>query len=166
MIRRKVLVVCIAVLLVIFSGLLLTSCKQETDNVFDQLYDEVETVRRGRDSVLLSGTESAYADYDFGMFENIQIPDLDMCLSIDSQSLYMLFFSTPEAGNESSSRYVLYRYDLVDHKLYGENTVQYLSDNFLFHYFQWCSDTDEANAYSLSNLGEFTFIQEENVYYN
>lgn len=164
--KRNVLIFCIAAVLAVIICIVFVFCRQKTDNVFDQLYYEVKTVGRGGDSVLLSGTETAYADFDFGMFQNIQIPDMDMCLSIDSQSLYLLFFNHPETEAWNTSYCVLYRYDVDDKKLYGEETISYLSDNFLGGYFQWCTDAGEENAYSLNDLGEYTFIFQETVNYN
>ncbi len=139
---------------------------QKTDNVFDQLYLEVKTVQKGGDSVLISGTESAYADYDFGQFENIQIPECDMCLDIDDKSLYLLFFNSKGAEKWDTSYCILYRYDMRNKKLYGESSIDYLADNFLSDYLQWCNNADNANEYSLNGLGEYSFTYQETVNYN
>ena len=86
-------------LLVFFciAAILLTavSCGEnnKTENVFERLYYEIKSVKNGNNSILLTGTQTAFADYDFGFFENIQIPDLDMCLDFDDKSLYILFFN-------------------------------------------------------------------------
>lgn len=145
--------------------LMQVSCA-ESENVFDQLYDEVKSVKKGNESVLLTGTQTAYADYDFGFFENIQIPDLDMCLDFDDQSLYILFFNHSETEEWNSSFYVLYRYDVRDKTLYGERELDYLNENFLSHYFAWWGAAKEPNAYSLKNLGTYTFLLQEQVNYN
>ena len=139
---------------------------KKTENVFDQLYYEVRSVKKGKDSILLTGTETAFADYGFGLFENIQIPDLDMCLDFDDKSLYILFFNHSETENWDTSFCVLYRYDIDDKKLYGEQSLEYLNDNFLSYYFEWCNGSNETNVYSLQNLGNYTFIPQEQVNYN
>ena len=139
---------------------------KKTENVFEQLYYEVKSVKKGKDSILLTGTQTAYADYDFGFFENIQIPDLDMCLDFDDKSLYILFFNHSETEEWNSSFYVLFRYDIDDKKLYGEQSIDYLNDNFLSYYFEWCNTAGETNVYSLQNLGNYTFSFQEQVNYN
>ena len=145
--------------------LMQVSCA-ESENVFDQLYDEVKSVKKGKNSVLLTGTQTAYADYDLGFFENIQIPDLDMCLDFDDKSLYILFFNHSETEEWNSSFYVLFRYDIDDKKLYGEQSIDYLNDNFLSYYFEWRNTAGETNVYSLQNLGNYTFSFQEQVNYN
>lgn len=115
---------------------------------------------------MLTGTQTAYADYDFGFFENIQIQDLDMCLDFDDKSLYILFFNHSEAEKWNSSFYVLYRYDIGDKKVYGEKSLDYLNDNFLSYYFEWCNASNKTNEYSLQNLGNYTFTLQEQVNYN
>ena len=151
-------------------AILLTSISctgsRKTENVFDQLYYEVKSVKKGNDSILLTGTETAFADYDLGSFENIQIPDLDMCLDFDDKSLYILFFNTSETGEWNTSFCILYRYDIDDKKLYGERSLDYLNDNFLSHFFEWCNASGKTNMYSLQNLGNYTFIFQEQVNYN
>ena len=152
-------------IVIVFTSVACTRIK-EPENIFDQLYSEVESVKKGNDSILLTGTETAYADYDFGHFENVQIPDLDMCLDIDDKSLYILFFNTSETGEWNTSFCILYRYDVDDKKLYGERSLDYLNDNFLSHFFEWCNASGETSIYSLQNLGYYTFTLQEQVYYN
>lgn len=139
---------------------------KKNDNVFDQLYYEVEAVSKGYDSILLTGTDTTYVDFDFGAFMNIQIPDLDMCLDYDNKSLYILFFNHSETEKWNTSFCVLYRYDFQDNTIYGEMPFDYLNDNFLLHYFNWCNNSEETNEYSLQDLGSYTFILQETVNYN
>ena len=148
--------------------LTLVSCAEssKTENVFDQLYNEVKSVKKGKASVLLTGTQTAFADYDFGSFENIQIPDLDMCLDYDNKSLYILFFNHSETEKWNTSLCILYRYDVYDKKLYGMKDLDYLNDNFLSHYFEWCNTAGEVNIYSLQNLGNYSFTLQEQVNFN
>jgi len=144
------------------------SCAKSKDaeNVFEELYYEVKSVKDGHSSVLLTGTSTAFADYDLGVFQNIQIPARDMALSFDEESLYILFFNHGEAKEWNTSFCVLYRYDLNDKKLYGEKDLDYLNDNFLSHYFKWCGNMQETGKFSLQDHGDYTFSLEENVTYN
>ena len=144
--------------------------KRKINNVFDQLYYEVRAVERGKNSVLLTGPENAEADYDFGHFENISIYDFNLSISYQNykndKKLYFLFsYRNEDFYSEEPIHYVLYRYDLVDGTLYGEMPLEHLESNFLMHYFEWCNVAGEENQYSLQDLGEFTFILQEYVYY-
>ncbi len=170
--RRKittiVLIVCVLLVLICaFAVYVVYSYfHPKTDNVFDQLYYEVRNVKWGGDSVLVSGTKSAYTDYDFGFFQNIQIPDLDMCLSIREDTLDILFFNTGENGEWNTSYCIHYAYKLKEKKLYGEDSLDYLLENFLNDYFQWQSDAEIENPYTPINLGTYDFEQKETVYYD
>ena len=161
----KKMLVFFFIITILLTSVSYTGCGK-AENVFDQLYYEVKSVKKGKNSVLLTGTQTAYADYDLGFFENIQIPDLDMCLDFDDKSLYILFFNHSETEEWNSSFYVLYRYDIDDKKLYGERSIDYLNDNFLSYYFEWCNTAGETNVYSLQNLGKYTFTFQEQVNYN
>ena len=158
--------VCVSTILLCLCCCSFTSCTHKTDNVFDQLYYEVKSVSKGRESVLTSGTESAWVDYDLGEFVSVQIPDLDMSLDFDDDSLYILFFNHDKVEKWDLSYCVLYRYDKEDKKLYGEESFDYLEKNFLSYYFRWFKDTDFDNAYSLNELGNYTFTYQESVHYN
>lgn len=135
----------------------------KTDNVFDRLYYEVK--RSGKDSVLLSGTESAYADYDLGSFQHISIPDLGAALSIHEDSLNLSFYHITNLDTGEYFRSVHYRYDHKDKKLYGEQDLIFLNQFFLSHYFGWLNAAGEACKFSLENPGEFEFIRQDTVHY-
>lgn len=165
--KSILLLLCIAVILLTSVSCAWILRSKKTENVFDRLYYEVKSAkwnRWGKESILLTGTETAYADYDLGTFQSIQIPDLNMSLSFDSRSLYMLFFYGNDAENKNVSYF--YRYDVCEKKLYGEETLEYLTQHFLSHYFEWCKNAGEENAYSLQHLGSYTFTLQEKVYDN
>ena len=159
--KKTKAIVCVCLAAVVLLSVAGVYIYQRPDNVFDCLEKEVKAVSRGRESVLLSGTESAYADYDLGAFQNIQIPELDMCLFIRGQSLCLLFSN----GSHSTGDFTLYRYDRRDNILYGENSLEYLKEHFLTDYFEWCAAADQKSEYSLGHLGEYRFVYQENVYY-
>ena len=103
--KRKIIIISVASFVLVFCLLLGFAAYRvynfkypKIQNVFEQLYYEVRAVKYGGDSVLVTGTEEAYADYDFGDFENIQIPELDLCLKIsrypESETLYIMFFDS------------------------------------------------------------------------
>ncbi|MBQ9848783.1 MAG: hypothetical protein IJO64_06990 [Clostridia bacterium] len=170
--KRKIIIISVASFVLVFCLLLGFAAYRvynfkypKIQNVFEQLYYEVRAVKYGGDSVLVTGTEEAYADYDFGDFENIQIPELDLCLKIsrypESETLYIMFFDS-KVDRESDDYFVMYKYDMTEKTLYGKKDLQYLSKNFLSHYFGWC----EENEYSVDDLGDFKFELREEVHFN
>ena len=151
--------------LTVFAVLLtivLTGLFPKKVNVFDELYYEVRKVRSGGESVLISGTESAYADYDFGTFMDISIPDLHISLSIEGESLNLYFSRNPDAPIWEYRTPVHFRYDVRNKVLYGERSEIFLKQHFLCHYFLWCNQAGETEVFSLDNLGSYTFVQLEN----
>ena len=137
-----------------------------TKNVFDQLYYEVRDVKRGRDSVLISGTESAYVDYDLGEFVSIQIPELNMYVFTEGNTLYIQLYDIGPNGEWNSSYDTLYKYHMKEKRLYGEGSLDNLVDRFLTDYFSWCSNAGESNPYSTEDLGEYEFEFQETVHYD
>lgn len=113
----------------------------------------------------MTGTPGVSVDYDLGVFQNIQIPTLDMCLAFNDESLQILFYNHIETVGWNHSFCILYRYDINDKKLYGEKDIDYLKDNFLSRFFEWCDESGVTSKYSLQNLGNYTFTLQEKVSY-
>ncbi len=154
---------CICVLLLSLAGGCSYLRGEETINVFEQIYLDTQRVERGKNSILLSGTESAYADYDVGIFQNIVIPDLQLTIEISNDSLYLYFYNQNEERDTSKS--ILYRYNRETQTLYGEQSLAYLKDHFLSYYYDWYHNANYPIDYTLESLGNYTFVQQEKVYY-
>ena len=165
--NKKILNVVFIIVIVIFVffavAYIVKKSEPKNENVFDCIYYQVEEVKKGNKNVLVNGTQSAYADYDFGSFKNIQIPELDMCLTIENNSLHILFFNRQEGVKWNTTHTIHFRYDLKEKQLYGERSFEYLAENFIFHYFEWFENDDAKNEYSMENLGNYTFTMQENV---
>lgn len=165
--KRKKTIIGFTILVVILIGAFVFALHlyfhPKTQNVFEQLYYETRSVKWGQDSVLISGTETAYADYDFGEFDHIAIPELNTSLDIKGDTLYILF-SNHEPDEDW--RYVLYKYHLKEKRLYGERPVEFLVDRFLSDYFTWYGNAGKSNPYSQDDLGEYEFELRETVYYD
>ena len=138
---------------------------KQPENVFDQLYYEVKTVKNGEDSVIMTGTPGVEIIYEMGIFQSIWIPTLDMSLRFNEDSLYILFYNHIEPVGWNMSKSILYRYDIRDKKLYGERDIDYLKENFLSQFFEWSDSSEESSAYSLKYLGDYTFTLQEMVSY-
>ena len=70
-IRKGTWLLLILVVILIVGILMLWNANGfRVQNIFDALYLEVDAISRGKDSALLSITEDAKADYDFGEFSS------------------------------------------------------------------------------------------------
>ena len=159
---KKLLIAAGVLILLVICGVavfILSPGTVDPHNAFDEIYNEVRAVERGGESILVSATESAYADYDLGSFQNIQIPDLDMCLDIYDNDLHILFFN----GSKSTADYVHFKYDPDTRTLYGNRTEDHLFDGFLTHYFKWLASANETSNYSETDPGEYTYVYTETV---
>lgn len=169
--RIKPIVLVLAILLLVIvtvpAVLIYFWFHPKTRNVFDQLYYEVRAVEWRRDSVLISGTESAFAHYDFGSLMGICIselhPELHVHLAISGNTLEIEFYNF-DPDPDADRRIILYRYDVKEKTLYGERPLDYLTDNFLNDYFTWYSNAGNSNSYSQEELGEYEFALRENAY--
>lgn len=163
--KKKVILAISCVLAVILALLLWHIYSKLPKNVFDQIYWEVKKAEYKQDSVLLSGTDSAEARYDRNLFTfdfaGISIPDLDMDIFEHDGYLHITFIQYNEYGQDASTHFV---YNPNTKKLYGEQSMQYLVDNFLVHYFGWWADAGKENRYSCDDLGKFTFIASEKAW--
>lgn len=160
--RKKGVLAVVYILVVVLVFFLWLSYAKRPQNVFDQIYYELKKVENKKDSILVSGTDSAHAQYDRNLFTfeftGVRIPDLDMFLSEHDGYLHITFIQYNDRGQDASIHFV---YNPDTEKLYGERAVRYLQDNFLVHYFQWWADAGKENDYSRDNLGDFTFIASE-----
>ena len=129
------------------------------DNVFDQLYWDIKKAEYGMDSVLISGTDSAYVDYDMGFFANLQIPELDLAISYNNNGISFFFFNFPWDDA------IRYYYNFEDQTLYGEESSEFFYNYFLSYYFKWCQNAGIENSYSVDDLGEYSFVWQKNVYW-
>jgi hypothetical protein len=131
-----------------------------TKNVFEDIYYEVKAIEWGKNpdkSVLLS-TDEAYADFDFGDFQKIRIPELDVSISNSNGYVMIMICQTVRKDPYKPERtYVKYRYNVEDKTLYGERDFEFLEESFLKHYFEWCESSEEKQRHSLDDLGDFTF---------
>lgn len=163
--KMKMILATACVLVVVLVLLLLHCYLKRPQNVFDQIYYEYKKVEHKKDSVLVSGTDSAEAIYDryllFFEFTGVRIPDLDMYLAEYDGYLHITFIQYNDRGQDASIHFV---YNPKTKKLYGERVMRYLEDNFLVYYFQWWTDAGKENDYSCDDLGKFTFIASENAW--
>lgn len=154
-------IVMLAAIAAFFAGYIYSYLFPEKQNVFDEIYYEVRAEKHGLNTVLTTGTKSAYADYDFGSFMGIQIPAQHMYLAIKGHTLYISFFNSDSDKDWSSIRYT---YNVKEKRLYGERSPDFLVDNFLRSYFSWCANAHQFNPYFQGTLGEYEFVFQENVY--
>ena len=106
--KRIWLLLILAVILIVGILMLWNANGFRVQNIFDALYLEVDAVSRGKDSALLSITEDAKGDYDFGEFSSFQIPELNMWIKNGigmnkCEILWISFYGYGEDGKEDNN---------------------------------------------------------------
>ncbi len=163
--KEKWLLLILAIILVVGIFMLWNATRFRVQNVFDALYLEVDAVSRGKNSVLLSITESAEADYDLGTFTNVQIPELNMWITnritVDkSEKLWISFYGYGEDGKEN----ITFLYDTRTRTIHGEESLDFLMEHFLQYYFKACRSARQDLEFFEYRLGDLIYVYSENVY--
>ncbi len=158
----------IVALLIILPTLWLTNCFTKSkltrkiyrpDNVYEEIWNLYVKEQFGGDTVLTTSKENSEAQYEFGQFMYIRIPDYSMIISWESRTLAFDFFTDDERI------LVKFLYDYETKTLYGEEEFEYFAENFLQHYLEW---NKEETKYSLDNLGnvDFQYVEYANSIYS
>lgn len=132
-------------------------------NVYEEIWNLVLTEQHtGNQTVLTSSTNDTVVDFDFGYeFVGIHIPECNVTVGWESEGEELFFLFPLEHGE-----YAHYIYNYDTKTLFGDADFNYLIENFLTDYFEWCEESsDFTSGYSAESLGCFTF-QYENPIYN
>lgn len=155
----------IVVLLILLPTLYLTTCFTKSkltgkiynpDNVYEEIWNMVVSEQFGKPTVLTTTTEGAYAKFGLGEFEQVNIPELKMCVLWlrDPHKLLEFFFITEEG-------YIHFAYDYETKTLYGDEQPEFLMENFLQYYFEW---NKEETKYSPDNLSNIPFKYVDSIF--
>ena len=130
-------------------------------NVFEEIWNMLASEEFGGETLLTTGTEDAYVDFDFGIdFVGVYIPACDTSLhwsGVDDGGMKIYLHD----GEETYQ--FIYVYDTK--MLYGDADEAYLIEQFLTCYFQWFEVTSHLSSkFSLENLGEYTYQFADPVY--
>ncbi len=129
-------------------------------NVYETIWNMVISEKQGTKTVLTSSTKDAYADYDLGEFQNIQIPECGVVISFFENELTFLFNKYDENGDWVRGEYIKFKYNYDDSTLYGNESESYLFEHFLVYYYSWVDGTEK---YSKDNPGKYAFQYENQI---
>ena len=133
------------------------------DNVYEEIYNMVISERNGSQTILTTSIEGSEIDYDFGCFEQVNIPvndEYSVVLSfVNQDELSILIFENNNFENDSirrkSSRYV---YDYQSNTLYGNREEAHLIEAFISPYYSWIGNDGKFDR---ENNGNYTYVYTE-----
>lgn len=132
-------------------------------NVFEEMWNMLAAEEHGGETLLTTGSEGAYVDFDFGIdFVGAYIPACNASLHFgwgNFEPEYMTIYFRLDEG------YYQYRYVYDTQTLYGDMDHAYLVDNLLTDYFGWFEVTSHLSSrFSLDDLGEYTYQFADPIY--
>ena len=122
------------------------------DNVYEEIYNMVNSEKNGNQTVLTTSIDDSYVDYDFGFFENVMIPvneEYKVVLSFNYDELCIWVFDKNNKADDA-----LYVYNYQENILYGNREESFLIDNFISLYYSWVGNDGKFNP---ENQGDYTY---------
>ena len=136
---------------------MITGKLYRVDNVYEEIWNLVNSEKNGIKTVLTIKVNGAYVDYDFGCFDRVVIPineDCNVVLSFGNDTMRIWIFG----DKNEYSKTPLYVYDYEKNTLYGNREEAYLISNFTSLYYSWVGDNSK---FDLDNLGNYEFVLAE-----
>ncbi len=130
------------------TGLLYNEC-----NVYENIWNMVAYERLGMETVLTRRTKGAYAEYDRGEFQGIQIPECGVSISINGDEMLLKVQKSDGKGGWLDGEYFEYVYNCETDTLCGNENEEYLHKRFLKYYYVWITT---ANKYTESEPGRYS----------
>ena len=161
-VKKKIIISVIAIIVIIVAVLDLTTMFSKgkitgklyrVDNVYEEIWNLLNSEKGGKQTILTTSVEGAEINYDFGQFQNVYIPVNDQCsvvLCFEHDELLIWIFDD-YYKNEQSKYYV---YNYKNNTLYGNCEESYLNDKFISLYYSWIGDGGKFNS---DNSGNYTF---------
>ena len=158
-----IIVVAILVLTNMFTKGVITGKLYRVDNVYEEIYNMVISERNGSQTILTTSIEGSEVDYDFGCFEQVNIPVNDeytVVLSfVNQDELGIWIFENNNFENNGTRRKSsLYVYNYQSNTLYGNREEAHLIEIFISPYYSWIGNKERFN---LDNHGNYTFVHTE-----
>ena len=129
------------------------------DNVYEEIWNMVNSEKNGTQTILTTSINASEVDYDFGCFEQVNIPVNDeytVVLSFHQNELSQDELSICLFENNSKTRDVArYVYNHQNNTLYGNQEESHLIDNFILLYYSWVGNDGKFNSQS---PGNYTFV--------
>ncbi len=163
-----IIVVATLALTNMFTKGVITGKLYRVDNVYEEIYNMVISERNGAQTILTTSIEGSEVDYDFGCFEQVNIPVNDeyaVVLSfVNQDELGIWIFENNNfennnfENNGTHRKYSLYVYNYQSNTLYGNREEAHLIEIFVSPYFSWVGNKEKFN---LDNHGNCTFVHTE-----
>lgn len=158
-----IIVVAILALTNLFTKGVITGKLYRVDNVYEEIYNMVISERNGSQTILTTSIEGSEIDYDFGCFQQVNIPvndEYDVVLTfVNQDELGILIFENNNFENNGIRRKSsFYVYNYQSNTLYGDREETHLIEIFILPYFSWARNKEKFN---LDNYGNYTFVYTE-----
>ena len=158
-----IIVVAILALTNMFTKGAITGKLYRVDNVYEEIYNMVISERNGAQTILTTSIEGSELDYDFGCFEQINIPvsdEYDVVLSfVHQDELSIWIFENNNFENNGTRRISShYVYNYQSNTLYGDREESHLIEIFISPYYSWIGNDGKFDP---ENNGNYTFVYTE-----
>ena len=161
--KKIVIISAVAITVIVFAVLALTNMFTKgvitgklyrVDNVYEEIWNMVISEKNGTKTVLTTSMEGSDVDYDFGFFEQVNIPvngEYHVALSFYDDELTIWLFDNDNENHDDA----LYVYNYESNTLYGDQEESHLFDNFTSLYYSWVGSDRKFNS---ENQGDYTFV--------
>lgn len=149
----SIIVVAVLTLTNMFTKGVITGKLYRVDNVYEEIWNMVNSEKNGTQTILTTSIEGSGVDYDFGCFVHVNIPvndEYSVVLSFYQDELCIWLFEKNSKNHDS----VCYVYNYQTNTLYGNQEESHLIDKFTSLYYSWVGNDGKFNS---ENQGDSTF---------
>ena len=155
----SIIVVAVLALTNMFTKGIISGKLYRVDNVYEEIWNMVNSEKNGTQTILTTSIEGSEVDYDFGCFEQVNIPVNDeyrVALSFYQNELHQdelcIWLFEKNSKNHDAACYV---YNYQTNTLYGNQEESHLIDKFTSLYYSWVGNGGKFNS---ENYGAYTFV--------
>lgn len=151
-----IIVVAILALTNFFTKGVITGKLYRVDNVYEEIWNMVNSEKNGNQTILTTSIEGSEVDYELGCFQQVNIPindEYNVSLSFYQDELCIWLFEKSSKNQEDA--YYVYNYQT--NTLYGNQEESHLTEVFTSLYYSWAGNDGKFNS---ENQGDYTFVLE------
>ena len=150
----SIIVVAVLALTNMFTKGIISGKLYRVDNVYEEIWNMVNSEKNGTQTILTTSIEGAEVDYDLGFFQQVNIPindEYNIALSFYQDELCIWLFEKNSKNHDAAC----YVYNYQTNTLYGNQEESHLIDKFTSLYYSWVGNDGEFNS---ENYGSYTFV--------
>ncbi len=136
----------------------LTGRIYNVENVFDEIWNLFISESHGTRTILTKSTEGAFADYDLGWFQNVQIPEIGIVIAMDEGKALVFYFHENGMEQQTTKHFV---YSYPNKTLYYDRDLDSFFQRFLTAYFEWAG---KSSKFALDRLGKVETVFCDPIY--